>query len=42
MYIKELTNAEFNIFTDTFMESSIYQTSEYGFIMNTQNYTSIF
>lgn len=42
MYIKELTNAEFNIFTDSFIESSIYQTSEYGFIMNTQNYTSVF
>lgn len=42
MYIKELTNAEFNIFTDSFIESSIYQTSEYGFVMNTQNYTSIF
>ena len=42
MYIKELTNAEFNMFTDTFTYSSIYQTSEYGFIMNTQNYTSVF
>lgn len=42
MYIKELTNAEFNEFTDSFMNSSIYQTSEYGFIMNTQNYNSLF
>ncbi len=42
MYIKELTNAEFNEFTDNFVDSSIYQTSEYGFIMNTQNYTSLF
>ena len=42
MYIKELTNAEFNLFTDKFHYFSIYQTSEYGFIMNTQNYTSIF
>lgn len=42
MYIKELTNSEFNNFTDSFIDSSIYQTSEYGFIMNTQNYTSIF
>ena len=42
MYIKELTNAEFNLFTDNFPYFSIYQTSEYGFIMNTQNYTSIF
>lgn len=42
MYIKELTNAEFNLFTDSFPYSSIFQTSEYGFIMNTQNYTSVF
>lgn len=42
MYIKELTNAEFNSFTDKFQYYSIYQTSEYGFIMNTQNYTSLF
>ena len=42
MYLKELTNAEFNSFTDKFINSSIYQTSEYGFIMNTQNYNSIF
>lgn len=42
MYIKELTNQEFNNFTDTFFASSIYQTSEYGFLMNTQNYLSLF
>ena len=42
MYIKELSNAEFNMFTDRFQYFSIYQTSEYGFIMNTQNYNSIF
>ncbi len=42
MYIKELTNAEFNSFTDNFAYSSIYQTSEYGFIMNTQKFSSIF
>lgn len=42
MYIKELTNAEFNLFTDNYPYFSIYQTSEYGFIMNTQNYTSQF
>lgn len=42
MYIKELTNAEFNLFTDSYPYFSIYQTSEYGFIMNTQNYTSVF
>lgn len=42
MYIKELTNSEFNSFTDSFIDSSIYQTSEYGFIMNAQNYSSVF
>lgn len=42
MYIKELTSEEFNTFTDNFMYSSIYQTSEYGFIMNNQNYDSMF
>ncbi len=42
MYIKELSNTEFNLFTDKFKDSSIYQTSEYGFIMNTQNYSSMF
>ena len=42
MYIKELTNKEFNSFTDTYSNYSIYQTSEYGFIMNNQNYTSVF
>jgi len=42
MYIKELTVEEFNGFTDNFMYSSIYQTSEYGFIMNNQNYDSMF
>ena len=42
MYIKELTNNEFNLFTGTFPYYSIYQTSEYGFLMNTQNYTTIF
>lgn len=42
MYIKELTNKEFNSFTDSFAEASIYQTSEYGFVMNTQNYNVLF
>lgn len=42
MYIKELTNKEFNSFTDSFVEASIYQTSEYGFVMNTQNYNVLF
>ena len=42
MYLKELTNNEFNSFTDSFFDSSIYQTSEYGFLMNNQNYNSLF
>ena len=42
MYIKELTNNEFNLFTGTYPYFSIYQTSEYGFLMNTQNYTTVF
>lgn len=42
MYIKELTSEEFNSFTDRFLYSSIYQTSEYGFIMNNENYESMF
>lgn len=42
MYIKELTNEEFNKFTDNFKYYSIYQTSEYGLLMNNQNYDSIF
>jgi len=41
MYIKELTIEEFNNFTDNFEYSSIYQTSEYGLIMNSQNYNSM-
>jgi len=42
MYMRELTTEEFNKFTDKFPYSSIYQTSEYGFIMNNQNYESMF
>ena len=42
MFIRELSAEEFNSFTEQFVYSSIYQTSEYGFIMNSQNYESIF
>lgn len=42
MYIKELSNAEFNKFTDTYKDFSIYQTSEYAFVMNEQKYDSLF
>ena len=41
MYIKELTNNEFNDFTNNFSNYSIYQTSEYGYVMNNQDYASL-
>ena len=41
MILKELTNQEFINFTDTYKLKSIYQTPEYGFIMNKQDYDSI-
>lgn len=41
MEFRELTNQEFNNFTQAFPQKSIYQTSEYGFIMNHQGYDSI-
>ena len=34
MYIKELTNDEFNDFTATFPYKTFYQTPEYAFVMN--------
>lgn len=42
MYIKELTNEEFKNFTNIYSLKSIYQTVEYGLIMNKQNYETIF
>ena len=42
MYMKEISSEQFNSFTDSFKYSSIYQTSEYGYIMNNQNYESMF
>ena len=42
MYMRELSVEEFNSFTDNFIYSSLYQTSEYGFVMNNQNYKSMF
>lgn len=42
MFIKELTADEFKNFTENYNISSIYQTSEYGFIMAHQNYSSLF
>jgi len=42
MILKELTNQEFNSFTDNYKDYSIYQTSEYAFVMNKQNYDCIY
>ena len=42
MYLKELTNEEFNKFTQDFIQSSIYQTTNYGLIMNKQGFDSLF
>ncbi len=42
MELRELTNEEFNTFTDKYFMSSIYQTTEYGFVMNKQKYESLF
>ena len=38
MYIKELTNAEFDLFTNSFPVKSLFQTKEYAFVMNHQGY----
>lgn len=42
MYIKELTNKEFDEFIKSYPVSSIYQTKEYALVMNKQNYDSLF
>lgn len=42
MYIKELTNEEFESFTLRFSVSSVYQTKEYALVMNKQGYSSIY
>ena len=42
MIIKQLTNDEFTKFADNYSIKSIYQTKEYAFIMNKQNFESIF
>ena len=42
MYIKELTNEEFNNFSNKFNIKSIYQTVEYALIMQDQKFTSFF
>lgn len=40
--IKELTNEEFNNFRKSYKMKSIYQSIEYGFVMNHQKFDSIF
>lgn len=42
MYIKQLTNTEFSNFINNYSIKSIYQTPEYGFVMNKQGYDSVF
>ena len=41
MEIKQLTNEEFNSFKNSFQIGSIYQTAEYGFVMNHQGFDSV-
>lgn len=41
MYIKELTSDEFNNFISNFKDKSVYQTTEYAYIMNHQNYETM-
>lgn len=42
MIIKELTNQEFKDFTKKYKLSSLYQTPEYGFVMNEEKYDTLF
>ncbi len=42
MVLKQLTNAEFKMFSQNFKPSSIYQTTEYAFTMNEEGYDSFF
>lgn len=42
MFIRELTSEEFSNFKDKFQDKSVYQTSEYAYIMSHQNYTTMF
>ena len=41
MHIKQLTNTEFNNFKEKFPIYSVYQTTEYSFVMNHQNFDSV-
>lgn len=38
MYIRELTVQEFDLFTQNYPDYSIYQTSNYGYVMNNQTF----
>lgn len=42
MVIRELTTDEFKTFTNNYNIHSIYQTPEYGFVMNKQKFTTCF
>lgn len=42
MYIKELTNEEFNDFTSNFPYKTFYQTPEYAFVMNQEKSDAFF
>ena len=42
MEIKELTNKEFKDFTKHYKLNSLYQTPEYGFVMNEENFDTVF
>ncbi len=42
MKLKELTNQEFQLFTDQFPLSSVFETPEYAMVMNKQNYDSFY
>lgn len=42
MQIKELTNEEFQTFTDNYPISSVFQTPEYAMVMNKQNYDTFY
>ena len=42
MKLKELTNEEFQTFTDNYTLSSVFQTPEYAMVMNKQNYDTFY
>ena len=42
MELKQLTNAEFKAFSQKFRPSSIYQTTEYAFTMNEEDFDTFF